>query len=755
MTGNTGNTGATGSQGLQGNTGATGATGNTGPAGANGINVSVSSSNTSNVVVNVANGNYTIDTSLVLPNVGPAYGQANAAYAQANLAYTAANTAIAAAGNTAAGNTVAAGSNTWIQFNSNGVFGASSNLTYNIATNILGVNAAAIFKGISTANSSLNGMTIGYVPGAGGYMTMGSTGAAANAKVWDQVATTSGQMLFRTVSDDLSKYNPYFAVTRTGVNVQSIVYGSGVDANASHNFYGSQYINGNFSVVPAINLVGPANTKIQVFTVNQSGQTNWTLYQDASSNSLNWYNNTLGYLQMQFNGSCYWQGPAYSGFVVIANDGSSNAVAYITNDGNQQQGQMSLNDHGSNRISLYANNGSFFYGSRNGYTSLTLYNSTSQATTNYISAGSALRLTDSGAAAGDGGQLLFGASGESWTFAGIKGYVTNGSNNTQGFLSFSTRRLATDSTLTEGARVNEIGQLWGFAGGGYCATYTSDSFWQCYNGGGLSGSGIRIGYNSNAYNYYDAPQHDFRDTTGATLLSVSNNALGGIQFGATLEGSPTFNGNPNFSGTPTFVGGPPQFQADQTGYDISTSTGGLGGLWCYNATASTSGGGAFMAFHRGGVYATYLGLDANNVMSWGGWSAPSAKYQIVSMGLNGSSFTNLGGGLLLGSGCYASSLNGDISLNRTAASNTAAIYFGPGAGAYLFWSTPNWQFSGGNIICSGNITAGSDIKLKKNINTIENALEKVKALRGVNFTWKKDDIQQIGFIAQENRKGFT
>ncbi|MEE9431691.1 MAG: tail fiber domain-containing protein [Melioribacteraceae bacterium] len=47
----------------------------------------------------------------------------------------------------------------------------------------------------------------------------------------------------------------------------------------------------------------------------------------------------------------------------------------------------------------------------------------------------------------------------------------------------------------------------------------------------------------------------------------------------------------------------------------------------------------------------------------------------------------------------------------------------------------------------------SDRRLKKNIITIENALEKVRQLRGVNFEWKDSknhrDGKQIGFIAQE------
>jgi hypothetical protein len=59
----------------------------------------------------------------------------------------------------------------------------------------------------------------------------------------------------------------------------------------------------------------------------------------------------------------------------------------------------------------------------------------------------------------------------------------------------------------------------------------------------------------------------------------------------------------------------------------------------------------------------------------------------------------------------------------------------------------------GNILASGTITAGSDIKLKINIQTIPNALDKVLQLRGVEFD--RIDMKgehQIGVIAQEVEK---
>lgn len=55
--------------------------------------------------------------------------------------------------------------------------------------------------------------------------------------------------------------------------------------------------------------------------------------------------------------------------------------------------------------------------------------------------------------------------------------------------------------------------------------------------------------------------------------------------------------------------------------------------------------------------------------------------------------------------------------------------------------------SGGNLTASGNVTAYSDVRLKSDIQTITNALELVKRLRGAAYI--KDGKASIGVIAQE------
>ena len=62
----------------------------------------------------------------------------------------------------------------------------------------------------------------------------------------------------------------------------------------------------------------------------------------------------------------------------------------------------------------------------------------------------------------------------------------------------------------------------------------------------------------------------------------------------------------------------------------------------------------------------------------------------------------------------------------------------------------NGNFSG--IITCSSVNSTSDINLKENIQTIDNALGAVTSLRGVTFDWKENGSPSIGVIAQELEK---
>lgn len=87
---------------------------------------------------------------------------------------------------------------------------------------------------------------------------------------------------------------------------------------------------------------------------------------------------------------------------------------------------------------------------------------------------------------------------------------------------------------------------------------------------------------------------------------------------------------------------------------------------------------------------------------------------------------------------------------------TGYLYYGSYSGSVTtkrgIWLSGSSESSiAGNLTCSGNITAYSDIKLKENIEDLENSLDKVCKLRGVSFNRKdlEGKPRQIGVIAQE------
>lgn len=122
----------------------------------------------------------------------------------------------------------------------------------------------------------------------------------------------------------------------------------------------------------------------------------------------------------------------------------------------------------------------------------------------------------------------------------------------------------------------------------------------------------------------------------------------------------------------------------------SVNSGGQAGtLVAYGNSGSIGTNHATMSFHRPGAYAINMGLDNDNVFRIGGWSAAANRFQL------------------------------DMS---------------------------------GNVTAAGNITAYSDERLKTNIQTIENALEKVMRMRGVSYERIENGEKNVGVIAQEMKE---
>jgi hypothetical protein len=223
------------------------------------------------------------------------------------------------------------------------------------------------------------------------------------------------------------------------------------------------------------------------------------------------------------------------------------------------------------------------------------------------------------------------------------------------------------------------------------------------------------------------------------------------------------------------------------------ATGSLGGIEVQGPNSANS---AFMCFHKPGNYASYFGIDTDNQFAVGGWSAGAAlaNMKVGSLGV-GTAATGTAGQIQATNIAIAADTNnrfiqGKLILRndnptiyfRDTDHNSAMIhnnsnllyvlrgntdsetfYTVPGTGQWPFY----WNLTNNDATCGGsfssvfNITAYvSDERLKKDIETIKNPLEKVKQIRGITYKNNEvankhgfmDDAEQVGVLSQEIQK---
>ena len=159
---------------------------------------------------------------------------------------------------------------------------------------------------------------------------------------------------------------------------------------------------------------------------------------------------------------------------------------------------------------------------------------------------------------------------------------------------------------------------------------------------------------------------------------------------------------------------------------IYTIPSGVGGQWivangttgAFNVIIASLGGGTSYAPPQG--YKTIIVSDGTNITA-------AITTPIVAGGSNTQIQYNFSGGL---AGSAGLTWNG-TTLTANAIAATTNIT------------------AGGSITAAGNVTAYSDRSLKRDIQTIEHAVDLVKSLRGVTFEMINTGQQGIGVIAQE------
>jgi hypothetical protein len=143
-------------------------------------------------------------------------------------------------------------------------------------------------------------------------------------------------------------------------------------------------------------------------------------------------------------------------------------------------------------------------------------------------------------------------------------------------------------------------------------------------------------------------------------------------------------------------------------------------------------------------------------------AAVSDGYDLTVQAQSTSSSSAKGGNLYLLGGVAAntSSIGGDVYINggngssTTNAGNVILQYASGNAGTVLIGTETEqsgYIFRVNGSSYGTDWVASSDIRLKENIITLDNSLDKVLNLRGVYFNWKSDENKErkVGLIAQE------
>lgn len=137
----------------------------------------------------------------------------------------------------------------------------------------------------------------------------------------------------------------------------------------------------------------------------------------------------------------------------------------------------------------------------------------------------------------------------------------------------------------------------------------------------------------------------------------------------------------------------------------------------------------------------------------------SASAAIAVSKLASSTISGVTLGNNLNSLSFGSYLVADGSYNGSTARTVSIAATTANTGNALVVRDPSGDFDAGTInasylnatftVTAADFNSTSDLDLKTNVNTVENALETVNSLRGVSFDWKSNGKKSYGVIAQE------
>ena len=311
------------------------------------------------------------------------------------------------------------------------------------------------------------------------------------------------------------------------------------------------------------------------------------------------------------------------------------------------------------------------------------------------------------------------------------------------------------------------------------------------NGIWMTEGGVTTPYTNGAYFHYDSPNNLVRLNTGTTTLSTrfvvqrdtGKFIVGGVtsnqtqsvmssrQNGSSIEFG-HLNQNGQYYGTLGAMSssGSPfiAFSADNSvsnsfttrgakGFVISQDTGISGDLLFSSVPLINTANQGLVERMRidssGTIISTIDGSTASTFkhIKLGGGTAVNGNGQYIQF----SSSSNAALGSRIEGTRVAAGASSDLRFYTTSGSSvvTERIRIDSSGNVGIGDPTPSYKLDvAGTIRATGDVIAYSDVRVKENIKTIDNSLEKVSKLRGVEFNKISDDEKSIGVIAQEIEK---
>jgi uncharacterized protein YaiE (UPF0345 family) len=271
--------------------------------------------------------------------------------------------------------------------------------------------------------------------------------------------------------------------------------------------------------------------------------------------------------------------------------------------------------------------------------------------------------------------------------------------------------------------------------------------------------GFRAGYLNNA----DLCGF-FRYTTADAQLYIDNNFTGNNGLYSDINfRNKAFNGTSlvhrvKIKGSTGNVGigteSPRAVGSGYKGLEISSSSSGSS-LWLSGFSDSTKG---YLAMDTGGLNLTAI---SNHSLTFGTNNSP--KMTILSGGDVGIGITSPNAKLAVNGNLRVEGNSSGTSVSFGGSGDFQIDAPGVGGGRFIVKhstgdvgigdATPSYKLDvAGTIRATGDVIAYSDVRVKENIKTIDNSLEKVSKLRGVEFNKIGNNEKSIGVIAQEIEK---